>query len=437
VEGYAGDLLAETELRALLRRHPGAEPEDRVAAHDDIAVMAAVLRSRHPRHVKGFLNDLSLSLAVLRNVGRLGEGDEQLPARAVVVWHLLREAPEPAKWRELRALSQNLRGFLLQWVDAKAKRSSEEVGSAEGADTRPEGWDETLQRLNRSGDLDEQIAILGALTPKQIDVLVHTGSPPRELVRADSAVGGRGLGGDAPAGLGIVWIPIPAGKFMMGSDQGEENERPVHEVAVRAFAIARDPVTNVQYAACVRAKGVTPPEHSIDGVIPEGKAHHPVVHVSWEDTRAFCEWLNSESTGSGGTIGLPSEAQWEYAARGMEGRDYPWGPEAPDADRCNFGRKVGDTTPVGSYPKGATPEGVKDLAGNVFEWVEDGWHADYTGASTDGAARAEGSPDACRVIRGGSWSSSAGVCRSAFRFRGVPPILRYYEIGFRPARVQA
>jgi len=429
VEEYVGGLLAETQLRALLR----ADGAGGAAGHDDIAIIGALLRSRHPRHVKRFLNDLSLTLAVLRNTGLLGVGDDQLPERAVVGWHLLREALEPARWREVRALTANLGALLRQWSAARAAASASENENGRG----PDGWDDALRGLCREGHLDAHIDILSGLSQTQLDLLVHTGSPPKETASRAGLLGGEVAGlVDASSGLGMVWIHIEGGTFWMGSDNGEANEKPAHQVTLAAFEIGRDPVTNAQYSAFVRAKGVKPPDHWVDGQIPAGKEHHPVVNVSWHDARAFCDWLGNEQAAPVTRIRLLTEAEWEYAARGSEGRDYPWGSEPPDEKHCNFGGKVGDTTPVGSYPFGATPRGVNDLAGNVWEWIEDAWHISYPGAPTDGSAWLDTDAGAGRVIRGGSWINVARVCRSTYRLRYVPNN-RDNSLGFRCTRVQA
>ena len=432
VEDYVGALLAETRLRALLRQATDAAEQAEAeadaeqaprAGHDDIAVIAAALRSRHPRHVKRFLNDLALSLAVLRNTGGIGAADDadKLPAEAVVAWHLLREALAPAKWREVRALTANLVVFLRQWQAARETTADEQ-----GKRKRPEGWYEGLIRLSTEGVLDGHIAVLRGLNLTQLDLLVHTGSPPREPAAAEAAV---------HDGTDLVWIAIPAGRFRMGADDISENERPIHAVSVPAFEIARDPVTNAQYAAFVEATGHGPPPHWENGAVPEGKAQHPVVHVSWEDAHAYCAWL-TERQADGHQVLLLSEAEWEFAARGEDGRDYPWGAEEPSVDRCNFGRNVGDTTPVGSYPAGATPEGVRDLAGNVVEWVQDHWHESYEGAPEDGSPWEASEAGAGRVMRGGAWGVTAQGCRSACRSGNSSPLDRGGALGFRCARLQ-
>jgi formylglycine-generating enzyme required for sulfatase activity len=294
--------------------------------------------------------------------------------------------------------------------------------------SRPHGWDEGLARLSTEGVLDQHIALLRGLSLAQLDRLVHTGSPPREPAAAGSDE-------EIPqAGTVPVWIAIPAGRFPMGADD-VDHAKPVHEVSVPAFGITRDPVTNAQYAAFVEATGRRPPKYWYDGAVPEGKAQHPVVGVSWDDANAYCAWL-TEQQQDGHQVRLLTEAEWEYAARGEAGREYPWGKEAPDKTRCNFGREVGDTTPVGSYPDGATPEGVRDLAGNVLEWVQDHWKGSYTGAPADGSAREDSETGAVRVIRGGSWLDGGRNCRCAFRFWRVPDF-RFNFLGFRCARVQS
>jgi formylglycine-generating enzyme required for sulfatase activity len=170
--------------------------------------------------------------------------------------------------------------------------------------------------------------------------------------------------------------------------------------------------------------------------VPEGKAQHPVVQVSWYDANAYCAWL-TEQQPDGRGVRLPNEAEWEYAARGEAGRDYPWGAEAPNPKRCNFDNKVGGTTPVGSYPEGATPEGVRDLAGNVWEWVQDSWYANYKDAPADGSARDCSDADVDRVIRGGSWRHSAHGCRSASRVMRVPDDDSVDFLGFRCVRARS
>ena len=129
---------------------------------------------------------------------------------------------------------------------------------------------------------------------------------------------------------------------------------------------------------------------------------------------------------------LPSEAEWERAARDVEARRYPWGRVDMDEKRGNYQNNVGVPTPVGVYPNGATRDGITDLAGNVWEWCEDKWHDNYAGAPTDGSAWTMGDEEDVRVLRGGSWISDALYCRSAYRY-WYGPGSRNSNFGFRVA----
>ncbi len=150
--------------------------------------------------------------------------------------------------------------------------------------------------------------------------------------------------------------------------------------------------------------------------------------------RAFCIWV---SKASGREIRLPSEAEWEKAARGVDGRVYPWGNQAPSAELCNFNMNVGDTTPVGDYPKGASPYGVLDMAGNVWEWTLSLWGKDvgkpqygYPYKSTDGREDLQAVLNIMRVLRGGSYLNGDGLVRCASRYFNLPRD-RYVDLGFR------
>ena len=114
------------------------------------------------------------------------------------------------------------------------------------------------------------------------------------------------------------------------------------------------------------AIGYKKPSHWSNSAIPAGKENHPVVNVSWDNAQKFCQWAG---------VRMPTEQEWEKAAGGVDGRAYPWGNEAPDTQRCNFNKQVGDTTPVGQYPKGVGPYGCLDMAGNVCEWCDNRLYA--------------------------------------------------------------
>jgi formylglycine-generating enzyme required for sulfatase activity len=219
-------------------------------------------------------------------------------------------------------------------------------------------------------------------------------------------------------------ILIPAGEFLMGSDPRQDKdtrdaEQPQHTLYLPDYHLAKTLVTNAQYTAFVQATGHKQPGHWTEGKPPEGKEDHPVVNVSWYDAMAYCRWL-AEVTGK--PYRLPSEAEWEKGARGSDGRIYPWGNQW-DAKRCNADRGLqGDTTPVGAYPQGASPYGLLDMAGNVWEWTQSLWGENseqpafkYPYNPGNGRENLKASNDFLRVLRGGSFDFSARRARCAYR----------------------
>ena len=212
---------------------------------------------------------------------------------------------------------------------------------------------------------------------------------------------------------GIEWVEIPAGPFMMGAAEGDDNadddEFPLHEVTLDTYWIAKTEVTNAQYKQFVDATGHRTPDCVWeDDAIPDGFLIHPVVCVSWDDAIAYTEWLSTET---GMNIALPSEAEWEKAARG-EGQPliYPWGNEF-DASRLNAsGASDGfdSWAPVGSFPDGASPYGVLDMSGNVWEWTSTIYDQDAFPYPYDAADGREDltDGDVLRVLRGGSFFSN-------------------------------
>lgn len=158
-------------------------------------------------------------------------------------------------------------------------------------------------------------------------------------------------------------IEIPAGKFLMGTDSEQSNEQnhPQHSVDLPAYKIDKYPVTNAQYARFVAATGHRPPSTWVNGKIPGGRELHPVNLVSWYDANSYAQWAGKR---------LPSEAEWEKAARGTDGRRWPWG-NVMEPSRLNTYYNVGSTTPVTAHPQGASPYGIMDMAGNVSEWTAD------------------------------------------------------------------
>ena len=282
-------------------------------------------------------------------------------------------------------------------------------------------------------------------------VAIAVGVAAAQTVVSGTAAGGE-AGGPAPA-----TVRVPAGPFVAGSDRAEreaayrldeaayghgrtrewrwyESERRRTRIETAAYAITETPITNAQYGAFVAATGHPPPDVDAGtwasyklihpygrtrrfawtgGRPPKGRADHPVVLVSFDDARAYAAWL-TQRTGS--RWRLPGEEEWEKAARGADGRRFPWG-DAFDAKRLNsHDRGPFDTVPVGRFPGGASPFGLLDAAGQVFEWTA-------TGA---GPGRV--------IVKGGSWDDSGcGVCRPAAR-HSRPRHLKHILIGFRLVR---
>jgi formylglycine-generating enzyme required for sulfatase activity len=253
--------------------------------------------------------------------------------------------------------------------------------------------------------------------------------------QARAAAASRDAEADANAKrAGIRWVSIPGGTFVMGAENAYMMHQswPPHRVAVKPFEMAKTLVTFGQYNQCVTAGVCTPPHMSRGecfGIgwaenLPDSfrGANQPVVCVDWEQARTFSDWVGGR---------LPSEAEWEYAARGA-GKEwlFPWGDEKATCRRAVISGCGKTTAPVCSKPAGNTPQGLCDMAGNAEEWVQDSFHDSYIGAPTDGSAREDGSPT--RARRGGSWRAEAEMARSAHRYGGSETLDE--TLGFRPAR---
>lgn len=202
---------------------------------------------------------------------------------------------------------------------------------------------------------------------------------------------------------------VPGGPLLMGSDTGSENQRPARTVVVDSFLIDIFEVTNTHFASFLNAEGTASDDgtpyvnlegralriaEGADGFAPASwrDADTPVVHVTWVGARAYCEWVGGR---------LPTEAEWEKAARGTDGRPYPWGSDPPTPALLNYNKNLREPTPVGSYPKGVSPYGIHDAAGNVFEWVADYYDPGYYAVAPDTNPTGPATGD-FRVIRGGA-----------------------------------
>ncbi len=238
----------------------------------------------------------------------------------------------------------------------------------------------------------------------------------------DTGDSGGGGGAVASGKAGIEWVSIPGGGFQMGSNDGDSDEKPVHTVRVTGFEMSRSEVTVAQYRACVDAGACSAPTSC--GSSPtwgkSGMDDHPVNCVTWDDAQSFARWAGGR---------LPSEAEWEYAARG--GQSYTYAGSNTAGDVAWYKDNSGGRT-HGVCGKRANGYGLCDMSGNVWEWVEDWYHDSYSGAPTDGSAWTSGG-GSFRVGRGGSWDNGAGYVRVAYRSRGGPGD-RYGYLGFRLAR---
>jgi formylglycine-generating enzyme required for sulfatase activity len=226
---------------------------------------------------------------------------------------------------------------------------------------------------------------------------------------------------------GMPQVYVPAGSVHMGGldvHADVKDELPAHNVSLDAFWIDQLEVTNAMYMLCVQAGSCTPPKDWASNKRPsyfnnEEYKDYPVVHVTWEQADAYCTWAERR---------LPTEAEWERAARGDDFRNYPWGDEPPSEVYANFNRLIDDTSRVGSYAAGASPFGALDMAGNVWEWVSDFYGTDYYKASPEfnptGPAT---SSTYLRVIRGGSFQDEWTDLRVSKRGAalGPDPAARY------------
>jgi formylglycine-generating enzyme required for sulfatase activity len=261
----------------------------------------------------------------------------------------------------------------------------------------------------------------------------------------------------APAGM----VLVPASEFLMGSSQEDvdllldlcrqfvsgcnrdslEDQLPQRTISLDSFYIDAFEVTNAQYAKCVEAGSCREPEDHTSLDVEDYYSNpayndHPVVRIDWFDAKTYCEWVEKR---------LPTEAEWEKAARGIDGRMYPWGNQEPDATRLNYcdarcwqyfrdqsvDDGYADTSPVGTYPMGVSPYSVYDMSGNVWEWVADWYGSDYylSGLASNPTGPSQGSE---RVIRGGSFENSRHVTSATYRSHAAPDI-RTYPLGFRCA----
>jgi len=265
-------------------------------------------------------------------------------------------------------------------------------------------------------------------TPTRAIASTETPSPSRTLEPTATATPAIQAGSTetSPAD-GMVQVYVPEGSFIMGSDTGRSDEQPAHSVTLSAYWIDRTEVTNAMYALCVEAGQCEEPFHTDSPTrgLYYGDAtydNHPVIWLQWAQANAYCTWAGRR---------LPTEAEWEYAARGDDGRTYPWGDALPSCDLTNHRGCVDYPAEVGSYPDGASPFGVLDMAGNVNEWVSD-WYGSYpSGMVVDPQGPTSGDE---YIMRGGSFAFidiylQSLIRRDSFGITGYA----YADNGFRCA----
>ncbi len=235
-------------------------------------------------------------------------------------------------------------------------------------------------------------------------------------------------------------VRIPAGPFVMGSDTGPEDERPAHSINLAEFFIDRQPVTNAQFAEFLNGIGRTSVKdirlfdhddpdarvHSVNGKwsADRGSENHPVVEATWAGARDYCRWRGKR---------LPTEAEWEKAARGTDARKYPWGNAAPDRTRAQFGARFNETAAIENFAAGASPYGVLGMAGNAWHWISSAYRP-YPYRDDDG--REDQATGPVRATRGGGHDSPAEEITTTQRGRNLSrnPRSGHHNIGFRCAK---
>ena len=231
-------------------------------------------------------------------------------------------------------------------------------------------------------------------------------------------------------------IYIPPGEFLMGNGgrattegAGNPDEAPLHKVYLEGYSIDQYEVSNAQYKLFVDKTGIRPPRHWKDHTYPPEKEHHPVIYINWFEANAHCHWVGKR---------LPTEAEWEKAARGTDARSFPWGNQfdplkANTPQRWLSLNQKGDTMPVGSFEKGQSPYGLYDMAGNVYEWTSS-WYKPYPNNRIRNVHYGEKN----KIVRGGSWydclSYGCGLSSPTFNRSRFAPVIRNKSFGFRCAK---
>ncbi len=394
------------------------------------------LREKHIKNIRR----LEMALASLDPVERLGkiswnnaleEEKKKLQQVEERLEELRREGPEETTEEQDTPVSSDR-----QEEPAETPEETDKTESVEPPVNRPVHWEKV-------GATAGVIVLLIALgwwlvtnagpylfgTPTSVAVL-----PTFTSTLTDTSVPTPGIGSvKTNPKDGVEMVHVPAGEFIMGSSDADidavlaectdcerewyDAEKPQHTVYLDAFWVYKTEVTNDQYRKCVEAGACTPPHYTWRYNDP-AYTDDPVISVDWYQAKAYCEWAGGR---------LPTEAEWEKAARGMDGRIYPWGNDW-DANKLNsYEAGPGNTIKVGSYLAGASPYGALDMAGNVWEWTNS-LYMKYPYRADDDREALEAS--GARISRGGAWDSSQRLTRCAFRNADAPSYTDYL-IGFR------
>jgi serine/threonine-protein kinase len=381
--------------------------------------------------------------AILRILERLEETQSRIESRITHVEAVV-TPEEAAGWKAVR---RRLRDLILLVTGATASAIYQTVIQEEAYPALKARLEKLLAEaeptLGPAEDLvpPPETAPTPAPTPKETRPPAQVRTPEPEQAQPTTWRGP----------LEFDWVEIPAGSFLMGSNprvdpDADDGEQPQDWVFLPTFWLSRTPVTNLQFIQFIEATDYeTDAERwrletawyqprGPGSALTSAKADHPVVWLSWNDILAFCRWAS---------VRLPTEAEWEKAARGIDGRIHPWGNKRPSSSLCNFNGNVGETTSVGAYLDGASPYGVLDMSGNVWERTSSlfcpytlrmpgaGIHYNYPYRANDG--REDLTHGGSRIARGGSWGSLESEVRCACRF-GFPEDPRADDVGFRAAR---
>jgi formylglycine-generating enzyme required for sulfatase activity/energy-coupling factor transporter ATP-binding protein EcfA2 len=409
--------VVEERAGLLIGRGEGVYAFSHLTFQEYLAALALAARDDYVETTLQHCSDPWWREVLLLEAGYLSMQSCERATRLVRAIAECRDASEP--YHNLVLAAEMLRdigegrvaGDLASWVQRQLRADIEVDVQAEVARRRPRsGWEGLWQRA-RGAAFDEREVIK--------EVLQRKGEAMEALVRAGAGYW------SAPYGE-PEWVEIPAGEFWMGAKQ-YDHEKPVHKVCLDRYWIAETPITNAQYRLFVEATQHAAPEYWENGKVPRGLESHPVVQVTWHDALAYCRWL-SKVTGK--AITLPSEAEWEKAARGdKDKREYPWG-DGWDTLKCNTeDLGLGGTTPVGIFSEGASPYGCLDLVGNVWQWTRSHWKA-YPYDLRDGREKLEAGDTIHRVLRGGSFYLIKGYARCSYRGTSYP-YNRLRDVGFR------